>query len=47
MTSPKRGEIWLVDLNPARGQEIQKTPPVVVIAVDRNLRTSGKSYRKG
>jgi mRNA interferase MazF len=29
---PKRGEIWLVDLNPTRGQEIQKTRPVVVIS---------------
>jgi mRNA interferase MazF len=31
MISPKRGEIWLVDLNPTRGQEIQKTRPVVII----------------
>lgn len=34
MTNPKRGEIWLVDLNPTRGQEIQKTRPVVVISSD-------------
>lgn len=34
MTSSKRGEIWLVDLNPTRGQEIQKTRPVVVISSD-------------
>ena len=34
MTNPKRGEIWLVDLNPTRGQEIQKTRPVVVITAD-------------
>jgi mRNA interferase MazF len=27
-----RGEIWLVELNPARGQEIQKTRPAVVIS---------------
>ena len=32
MISPKRGEIWLVDLNPTRGQEIQKTRPVVIIS---------------
>ncbi|HSM81273.1 MAG TPA: type II toxin-antitoxin system PemK/MazF family toxin [Nodosilinea sp.] len=32
MTSPSRGEIWLVDLDPTRGQEIQKTRPVVVIS---------------
>jgi mRNA interferase MazF len=34
MTNPKRGEIWLVDLNPTRGQEIQKTRPVVIISSD-------------
>ncbi|MGB3267439.1 MAG: type II toxin-antitoxin system PemK/MazF family toxin [Microcoleus sp.] len=34
MTNPKRGQIWLVDLNPTRGQEIQKTRPVVVISSD-------------
>ncbi|WP_088891252.1 type II toxin-antitoxin system PemK/MazF family toxin [Leptolyngbya ohadii] len=34
MTNPKRGENWLVDLNPTRGQEIQKTRPVVVISSD-------------
>lgn len=32
--NPKRGEIWLVDLSPTRGQEIQKTRPVVVISSD-------------
>jgi mRNA interferase MazF len=32
--NPKRSEIWLVDLNPTRGQEIQKTRPVVVISSD-------------
>lgn len=32
MSIPKRSEIWLVDLNPTRGQEIQKTRPVVVIS---------------
>jgi len=34
MTNPNRGEIWLVDLDPTRGQEIQKTRPVVVISTD-------------
>lgn len=34
MATPKRGEIWLVDLNPTKGQEIQKTRPVVVISSD-------------
>ena len=28
---PRRGEIWLVDLNPTRGAEIRKTRPVVVV----------------
>lgn len=32
MTSPKRGEIWLVQLDPTRGQEIQKTRPAVIIS---------------
>jgi mRNA interferase MazF len=32
MINPKRGEIWLVDLNPSKGQELQKTRPVVVIS---------------
>jgi mRNA interferase MazF len=31
---PSRGEIWLVDLNPTRGQEIQKTRPAIVISTD-------------
>jgi mRNA interferase MazF len=34
MPNPKRGEIWLVDLSPAVGQEIQKTRPVIVISSD-------------
>lgn len=34
MISPKRGEIWLVDLNPTKGQEIQKTRPVVNISAE-------------
>lgn len=32
MTNPQRGEIWLVQLDPTRGQEIQKTRPAVVIS---------------
>jgi len=32
MTNPKRGEIWLVQLDPTRGQEIHKTRPAVVIS---------------
>ena len=34
MTSPKRGEIWLVQLDPTRGQEIKKTRPAIVISSD-------------
>ena len=34
MIKPQRGEIWLVDLNPTRGQEIQKTRPVIVISTN-------------
>lgn len=32
--APKRGEIWDIDLNPTRGQEINKTRPAVVISSD-------------
>ena len=34
MINPQRGEIWLVNLNPTRGQEIQKTRPVVIISTN-------------
>ena len=29
---PKRGEVWLVDLEPSRGSELQKIRPVVVLS---------------
>jgi mRNA interferase MazF len=32
--NPKRGEIWDIDLNPTKGQEINKTRPAVVISSD-------------
>ena len=32
MKVSKRGEIWLVQLDPTRGQEIQKTRPAVVVS---------------
>lgn len=32
--TPKRGDIWLVDFDPARGAEIQKSRPAVVVSVD-------------
>lgn len=34
MNNPKRGEIWLVELDPTRGQEIKKTRPAVIISSD-------------
>ncbi len=33
-SNPKRGEVWLVDLDPTRGQEIKKNRPVVVLSAD-------------
>ncbi|MCA9520703.1 MAG: type II toxin-antitoxin system PemK/MazF family toxin [Myxococcales bacterium] len=33
-SDPKRGEIWLVDFDPSRGNEIQKTRPALVVSVD-------------
>lgn len=32
--TPKRGEIWLVDFDPAVGAEIRKVRPAVVISLD-------------
>jgi mRNA interferase MazF len=32
--NPKRGEIWLVNLDPTVGSEIQKTRPTTVISSD-------------
>ena len=29
---PQRGEIWMVDLEPSRGSELQKIRPVVVLS---------------
>ena len=34
MTVPRRGEIYLVEFDPARGHEIQKTGPALVIQND-------------
>ena len=31
---PRRGEIWLVDLEPTRGSELQKIRPMVVLSSD-------------
>lgn len=32
--APRRGEVWLVDFDPAIGVEIQKVRPAVVISMD-------------
>ena len=32
--TPKRGDIWDINLDPTRGQEIQKTRPAIVISSD-------------
>lgn len=34
MVQPRRGEIWLINLNPTRRDEIAKTRPAVVISSD-------------
>ena len=34
MIEPKRGDIWRADLEPTRGDEINKMRPVVVISDD-------------
>ncbi|HYU35609.1 MAG TPA: type II toxin-antitoxin system PemK/MazF family toxin [Thermoanaerobaculia bacterium] len=36
----RRGEIWVANLNPNRGQEVGKIRPVVVIQDDRLLATA-------
>jgi mRNA interferase MazF len=33
-SNPKRGEIWLINLDPTVGAEIQKTRPAIVISSD-------------
>lgn len=40
MTHPRRGEIYLVDFDPSRGHEIQKTRPAVIIQNDIGNRYS-------
>lgn len=32
--NPKRGEIWIANLDPTLGTEIRKTRPVIVISSD-------------
>ena len=34
MAEPRRGEIWLVDLNPTRGRELLGRRPALIVSVD-------------
>ncbi len=47
--APRRGEVWMVDFDPAVGAEIRKLRPAVVISVDAvgrlPLRFFGKPFR--
>ena len=49
MSEPKRGEIWRADLEPTRGDEINKTRPVVVLSDDNvgvlELRSADSNYK--
>ena len=40
LASPRRGEVWLVALDPTVGSEIQKTRPAVVVQNDHSNRTA-------
>jgi len=33
MIKPSRGDVWLVEFEPQRGAEIQKTRPAVVLSI--------------
>jgi mRNA interferase MazF len=42
VVTPRRGEVFLVELNPTRGREIRKTRPCVIVSPDElnaHLRT--------
>ena len=42
-TTPKRGEVYLISLDPTRGAEIQKTRPCLIVSPDElnlHLRTA-------
>ena len=41
----RRGEIWLVDLEPIRGSEANKTRPVVIVSNNGRNRAAEKSGR--
>ena len=41
----RRGEIWLVDLEPIRGSEANKTRPAVIVTNDARNRAAERSGR--
>ena len=41
MSRPRRGEVWVVALDPTIGREIRKTRPAVVLSNDINNHYSG------
>ena len=41
MDFPKRGEIWLVALDPTLGKEISKTRPAIIVSNDKNNEFAG------
>ncbi len=41
----RRGEVWLVDLEPVRGSEASRTRPVVIVSNDSRNRASERSGR--
>ena len=41
MSAPRRGEVWLVDLDPIRGHEQAGTRPALVLSVDLFNAASG------
>ena len=45
--APKRGEIWLVNFDPAVGGEIRKLRPAVVISLDTIGQRTGQTFRRG
>ena len=47
MKHPKRGEIWLVDFNPARGSEQSGQRPAVVIQNDVTFDAAKFQYQQG
>jgi mRNA-degrading endonuclease toxin of MazEF toxin-antitoxin module len=42
MANPKRGEIWMVDFNPARGSEQAGKRPALIIQNEKNFKPGTK-----